>query len=486
MDDEIALHSVRDDFSKEELLRLLSYLEGEIQARDIVIAALKSEKAKQLLHEAKYGQLTGSDPIKALQRDSSLADEENEVDESAIGQMYETQLIQLERLITVQRRCHNRSKQILAAAEKRHARILRELDEEKQRSAADAAQGDDLCALLENERTRLRQQLEYEQKESDKVRTEVKRLEKKLCDEKERHKSMVLFLINERKQMLLGVHELKVQSDHGCSHTQEAALIAEMRKEVSSLRSERDQLRTALEATRSEVQALKEVIRNQEEDLALMRNNILANTRNYSNNLRLTGDGSVVVVNKGVSTALSPSKTSAPGLPPAISEVRHSVRPRLTNSSTFPASDRVPPSRVPLPATSSRLASSTIPPSPTKKGHHHHSVTTRPTTLSTLRGGTMNSSSHDRERMSSSSDTPERMKNTYAVEPEIEQLGAVIESMNSANKRSASLPRNGKNGGFVGPNATRKNTPAKTAAPAKRSAIFKALGVSTRNDRNGL
>lgn len=169
MDDEIALHSVRN-FSKEELLRLLSYFEGEIQARDIVIAALKvtsrsfvfffcfqlitflvkilsgkfcyvndlkivyclhgtsgnfvkssspyrkynlqSEKAKQLLHEAKYGQLTGSDPIKALQRDSSLADEENEVDESAIGQMYETQLIQLERLITVQRRCHNRSKQV--------------------------------------------------------------------------------------------------------------------------------------------------------------------------------------------------------------------------------------------------------------------------------------------------------------------------------------------------------------------------------------
>ncbi|VDN44774.1 unnamed protein product [Gongylonema pulchrum] len=102
----------RGNFSREELLRLLSYFEGELQARDIVIAALKSEKAKQLVHEAKYGQLTGSDPIKALQRDSSFADEENGVDESAIGRMYETQLIQLERLISVQRRCHNRSKQV--------------------------------------------------------------------------------------------------------------------------------------------------------------------------------------------------------------------------------------------------------------------------------------------------------------------------------------------------------------------------------------
>lgn len=50
---------------------------------------------------------------------------------------------------------------MLAATEKRHARILRELDEEKQRSAADAAQGDDLCVLLENERTRLRQQVHF-------------------------------------------------------------------------------------------------------------------------------------------------------------------------------------------------------------------------------------------------------------------------------------------------------------------------------------
>uniref|UniRef100_A0A0R3RN25 CortBP2 domain-containing protein n=1 Tax=Elaeophora elaphi TaxID=1147741 RepID=A0A0R3RN25_9BILA len=111
MDDESAVQSARKNFSTEELLRLLTYFEGEIQARDIVIAALKSERAKQLLHKAKYGQLAGSDPIKALQRDSSFADEGNEVDESSIGHMYETQLMQLERLITVQRRCHNRSKQ---------------------------------------------------------------------------------------------------------------------------------------------------------------------------------------------------------------------------------------------------------------------------------------------------------------------------------------------------------------------------------------
>lgn len=43
----------------------------------------------------------------------------------------------------------------------------------------------------------------------------MERLEKKLRDEQERHKSMVLFLVNERKQMLFEVHELKVQNGRG-------------------------------------------------------------------------------------------------------------------------------------------------------------------------------------------------------------------------------------------------------------------------------
>lgn len=57
--------------------------------------------------------------------------------------------------------------------------------------------------------------LEYEQKEGEKAHKEVERLEKKLRDEQERHKSMVLFLVNERKQMLFEVHELKVQNGRG-------------------------------------------------------------------------------------------------------------------------------------------------------------------------------------------------------------------------------------------------------------------------------
>lgn len=56
-------------------------------------------------------------------------------------------------------------------------------------------------------------QLEYEQRENDKLHKEIEKLEKRLLDEKERHKSIVLFLINERKQLLLNMYELKMRND---------------------------------------------------------------------------------------------------------------------------------------------------------------------------------------------------------------------------------------------------------------------------------
>lgn len=71
----------------------------------------QSEKAKQLLFEARYGRLTGYDPLSALQRDSKFLGEEVD-DDGTVGQMYESQLKQLERLISAQKRYHSRYKQV--------------------------------------------------------------------------------------------------------------------------------------------------------------------------------------------------------------------------------------------------------------------------------------------------------------------------------------------------------------------------------------
>ncbi|PIO60365.1 hypothetical protein TELCIR_18140, partial [Teladorsagia circumcincta] len=94
----------------------------------------------------------------ALRRDSAVTEEE--LDEHQIGQLYESQLVQLEKLIAVQRRSHLRAKSLLAAAEKRHFKALRELELEKERKSRYAAQGDDVLALLEREREKLCQQAE--------------------------------------------------------------------------------------------------------------------------------------------------------------------------------------------------------------------------------------------------------------------------------------------------------------------------------------
>ena len=49
--------------------------------------------------------------------------------------------------------------QILSATERRHAKSLRELELEKERKSAYAAQGDDVVAFLEKEREKLQQQV---------------------------------------------------------------------------------------------------------------------------------------------------------------------------------------------------------------------------------------------------------------------------------------------------------------------------------------
>lgn len=54
----------------------------------------------------------------ALRRDSSVTEEE--LDEYQIGQLYESQLVQLEKLIAVQRRSHLRAKNVSGTQEVSH------------------------------------------------------------------------------------------------------------------------------------------------------------------------------------------------------------------------------------------------------------------------------------------------------------------------------------------------------------------------------
>ncbi|WKY05140.1 hypothetical protein Q1695_005843 [Nippostrongylus brasiliensis] len=441
-----------DDFTREELLKLLSYFEGELQARDEVVARLRNERTKFLLYDAKYGKLGGNDPMCALRRDSTVTEEE--LDEHQIGQLYESQLVQLEKLIAVQRRSHMRAKNLLAAAEKRHLKALRELELEKERKSRYAAQGDDVLALLEKEREKLTQQLEIQINEVAESKAETERVERKLEAEKERHKSMVLFLINERKQMLVKMHELRIKSEANALMTPgDQALLDELKKEVNFLREERDSLKNANKSLKAENLSLKEVVKGQEADLLMLRKNLISSTKltfdKPTTHLPQLGDERSLVVANRMATSAGSSGSSSTGA--AMSAGTLSSRTRLATSSSFPAEK----SRLPrAPSSPARgLPSPRLPSSPSKKAPAMGLGTTRRVP------------------------PPPR----YA-EPELQELEAAIESMAATNvaptssptKRSNSLPRGrGNSGSEVRKNATdqQSSTIYRTEPPSSSSRI---------------
>ncbi|XP_001603216.1 uncharacterized protein CG10915 [Nasonia vitripennis] len=195
------------ELCKTDLLKLLGYLEGELQARDIVIAALKSEKMKQLLN-SRYRSGT-SDPHSALARDVALIGGASGSQGNQADQLGAT----LEALITRQRYMKSHMANVMKNAELRHRTVIKELEEEKQKHEHDTAQGDDITYGLEKERTRLKKELEMEKQEKKRLEAEAKKLSETLEEEKNRHKQIVLILLAERKKIIIKYIEERKRSE---------------------------------------------------------------------------------------------------------------------------------------------------------------------------------------------------------------------------------------------------------------------------------
>ncbi|XP_064605602.1 cortactin-binding protein 2-like isoform X2 [Liolophura sinensis] len=281
------------DLSKSDLLKLLSYLEGELQARDVVIATLKAEKAKQLLYQAKYGRFGLGDPFMALQRDSDNM-KDSSFDETAIKLMYDNQLAQLENLIATQRKAQVKMREQLNAAEKRFHKATAELEDEKRKHAQDTAQGDDVTYMLEKERERLKQEVDFEKNQNKRLEKDLKKSLASLEEERAnsgKHKQVALMLIKERKKLedilLLEKHkrstaESLLNSDKtkirdivdGLEEENKRSLKMEavMEKKLSEFDVEREQLRNKFsrEESRScELQASVESLTQQLEAMQL-------------------------------------------------------------------------------------------------------------------------------------------------------------------------------------------------------------------------
>ncbi|XP_063990593.1 CTTNBP2 N-terminal-like protein isoform X1 [Diachasmimorpha longicaudata] len=247
------------ELSKTDLLKLLGYLEGELQARDIVIAALKSEKMKHLLN-SRYRSGT-SDPHVALARDFAIVGGVIHNDNDQMNEKGPNfNLFMLKQKVS-----QKRMAKMLEDTEIRHRAVIEELEEEKRKHEHDTAQGDDITYGLEKERTRLKKELELERQEKKRLEMELKKESLALEMEKSRQKQIVLLLLAERKKIIMKyieerkrsedlaqiLSEEKVRIDSMAEGLEEESkkslqMEAELEKQLAQFDMERQQYRQAL------------------------------------------------------------------------------------------------------------------------------------------------------------------------------------------------------------------------------------------------
>uniref|UniRef100_A0A667YLS6 CTTNBP2 N-terminal like n=1 Tax=Myripristis murdjan TaxID=586833 RepID=A0A667YLS6_9TELE len=193
------------NLSKPELLMLFSILEGELEARDLVIDALKvnicptnyNAQRKELYIQERYGRYNLSDPFLALQRDSEAVGGQSK--EPGCSSSTSNPLVVLKLVVSHCRRMQEKMLAQLAAAESRHRRVIADLEEEKRRHAEDTAEGDDVTYILEKERERLQQQLEFERSQVRRLEKEQRRITDQLEEERAQHKQLSCALAKECK-----------------------------------------------------------------------------------------------------------------------------------------------------------------------------------------------------------------------------------------------------------------------------------------------
>ncbi|XP_068450451.1 CTTNBP2 N-terminal-like protein [Clinocottus analis] len=185
-----------ESLTKPELLMLFSILEGELEARDLVIDALKAQR-KELFIQERYSRYNLSDPFQALQRDSEAVGDQNK--DPDCSSSTSNPLVVLKLVVSHCRRMQEKMLAQLAAAESRHRMVIADLEEEKRRHAEDTAEGDDVTYILEKERERLQQQLEFERSQVRRLEKEQRRITDQLEEERAQHKQLSCALAKECK-----------------------------------------------------------------------------------------------------------------------------------------------------------------------------------------------------------------------------------------------------------------------------------------------
>ncbi|KAM4771432.1 filamin-A-interacting protein 1 isoform 2-T2 [Rhinophrynus dorsalis] len=225
--------------TKEDLVRLLSIMEGELQAREDVIHMLKTEKTKPDVLEAHYGFSAPEEVLRVLHRDAILAKEKS------IGEdVYEKPMAELDRLEEKQKETYRRMLEQLLLAEKCHRRTVYELENEKHKHTDYMNKSDDFTNLLEQERERLKKLLEQEKAYQARKDKEYNKRLNKVRDELVKLKSFALMLVDERQ---MHIEQLGQQSQRIQDLTQELKEAESKLKAVCCKASEDQQKLNKLE-----------------------------------------------------------------------------------------------------------------------------------------------------------------------------------------------------------------------------------------------
>merc|ERR1719367_2565588 len=276
------------DVEGTDLLELLSHLEGELQARDVAIAALKSEQVKRVLYGCYTGNERAGSPTAALQRDLVVGEDANQTEEDVRGAttMAEAQIAALQAVVARQKVAAEKMAACLRESEKQRTVVAGQLEEERAKHEQDTAQGDDITYQLEKDRIRLRQDLEVEVAEKQKLEAALKENLSSLEEEKSKQKQIVLVLLADRKKLMklyleekkrsedlaqmLGEEKAKMETmAAGLEEESKRSLAmeAELEKHLSQFGSERQQLRDKLVTDERRQRELEEALRKARVDV---------------------------------------------------------------------------------------------------------------------------------------------------------------------------------------------------------------------------
>jgi hypothetical protein len=139
-------------------------------------------------------------------------------------------------------------------------------------------------------------QIEHQRDDYRKLQKELDKSLKTLQDEKERHKSIVLYLIQERKQLLMKIQEEKGGQHVGAStnnsstpssaHSVSSAHTKKLEQHIINLQSQmramsvkNGELHTAFEREQIDNVKLEQMLRAQEEDMNVLRQALLTKSR---------------------------------------------------------------------------------------------------------------------------------------------------------------------------------------------------------------